>query len=224
MAGEEMFQMREATGNRHLVPIITVYVAFCLLSAVSRLSEAGFSLMVIAGILFPLACGKRTGRWAEMGFTRRNLRCAVLWGLAGGAAMALVGSTVVQVRWFPPDLGLQLAVGGPLWLLLASPFQEFFFRGWLQGRLEGALGRTWGLLAASALFVLWHYAPDFVSNPRMSFPLATLSGLAATALAALVLGYVFQRTRSIVAPWLAHAVFGVAFIVMGVGGFVVTTP
>jgi membrane protease YdiL (CAAX protease family) len=216
--------MRRASGTRHLLRTFAAYAAFCLLSAVSRLSEAGFSLMVFGGILFPLAWGWRTGSWAEMGFTRRNLSLALLWGVAGGMAMVIVGFTVVDVRWFPPDVVLQLAVGVPLWVLLASPFQEFFFRGWLQTRLEGALGRTWGLLAASALFVLWHYAPDFAGNPRMSFPLDTLPGFAATIVAALSLGCVFQRTRSIVAPWLAHAVFGIVFILMGVGGFLVGKP
>jgi len=211
--------MSDAQRRKHILGALAIYTAFCLISALSRFSEAGFSLMVFAGILFPLAWAKRTGTWAEMGFTRQNLSRAVLWGVAAGAAMALIGSAVVKARWFPPDMGLQLAVGVPLWLLLASPFQEFFFRGWLQTRLENALGRAWGLLTASALFVLWHYAPDFVGNPRMPFPLDTLPGLAATGIAALILGYVFQRTRNIVAPWLAHAIFGIAFILMGIGGF-----
>ena len=213
--------MSDAQRRKCILEAFTVYAAFCLISALSRFSEVGFSVMVFAGILFPLAWGGRTGRWAEMGFTRRKFLRAAAWGVAAGVTMALVGSAVVKVQWSPPGVGLQLAVGMPLWLLLASPFQEFFFRGWLQTRLEKPLGRAWGLLTASALFVLWHYAPDFVGNPRMPFPLDTPPGLVATGLAALILGYVFQRTRSIVAPWLAHAVFGVVFILMGVDGFFV---
>lgn len=158
-----------------------------------------------------------------MGFAMPDLRRAVLWGIAAGIAIALEGSAVVVVRWFPPDVGLQLAVGIPLWLLLASPFQEFFFHGWLQSRLKPVLGRVWGLLA-SALFVLWHYAPDFVHSPRVLFPLDTSQGLAATIVAVLILGYVFQCTRNVTAPWLAHAVSGIGFILMGVGRFVVGTP
>jgi len=44
---------------------------------------------------------------------------------------AVIGFVALPERWLPLNLGLELAVGVPLWLLVASPFQEFFFRGWL---------------------------------------------------------------------------------------------
>lgn len=44
------------------MPVPAIYEAFCLLSALSRLSEVGFSLMEFGGILFPLAWGWRTGK------------------------------------------------------------------------------------------------------------------------------------------------------------------
>ena len=44
-------------------------------------------------------------------------------------------------------------------------FQEFFFRGWLQTRMEAGLGRMGGLLLGTGLFVLWHYLAPFASTP-----------------------------------------------------------
>jgi membrane protease YdiL (CAAX protease family) len=125
---------------------------------------------------------------------------------------------MMQARSVPPDLGPELAVAIPIWLLLASPFQEFFFRGWLQPRCEQKLGQVTGLLAATAAFTIWHYC--WPLGATSSFPLYTLRGFIATFAAGLIYGYSFQRTRSIVAPWLAHALSGIMFVVMGAGSFV----
>jgi membrane protease YdiL (CAAX protease family) len=53
-----------------------------------------------------------------------------------------------------------------------------------------------------------------------SVRLGTVEGLAARFGAGLIYGYSFQRTRSILAPWLAHALSGVAFLIMGAGSLV----
>jgi membrane protease YdiL (CAAX protease family) len=164
--------------------------------------------MALAGLTLPLAWGKLTGHWADMGFTRHNLTAAVRWGI--GTA---------------PDLRLQLAVGIPMWLLLASPFQEFFFRGWLQPRYECSLGKRAGLLVATVGFTGWHYLlPIFDQSAQSSFPLYTLRGLVAILGAGLVYGYGFQRTRNIVTPWLAHALAGIMFVVIGSASFIPVEP
>jgi membrane protease YdiL (CAAX protease family) len=112
-----------------------------------------------------------------------------------------------------------------MWLLLASPFQEFFFRGWLQPRWVCALGRVPGLLLATVGFTGWHYLlPIFGESARSSFPLHTARGLAATFAAGLVYGVGFQRTGSIVTPWLAHALAGIMFVALGAGRFLPAGP
>lgn len=90
--------------------------------------------MTLLGIALPLAWGKFTGNWAEMGFTKHNLWTALRWGTAADTLSGLIGVAMVSQRSLAPALGLQLAIGLPFWALLASPFQEFFFRGWLQPR------------------------------------------------------------------------------------------
>jgi membrane protease YdiL (CAAX protease family) len=155
-----------------------------------------------------------------MGFTGQRWAQALGWGIGTGLVSCLVGFLTVSERSLAPDAGLQLAAGVPMWLLVASPFQEFFFRGWLQPRWESVLGQRWGLLVGTVGFTAWHYLlPIFGSSPGSSFPLYTVQGLAATFAAGLLYGYGFQRTRSILTPWLAHAVAGILFVALGSGSF-----
>ncbi len=202
-------------GSKVVVAIV-VYAAFCAISATGRLGQWGISLMTMAGVGFPLVWGWRTGRWREIGFIRRLDRTIILWGIAAGAATALLGIVVIGVVAPPPDLLVELAIGGVLWLLIVSPFQEFFFRGWLQTRLEGALGAPVGLLLATLLFTLWHYVAPFTGG---AFPLETPLGFVATFAAGWIYGYSFQRTGNIITPWLGHAIAGITFTIIGAMDF-----
>ena len=213
---------RDRKANVHLLQALVGTAAFFALSLLSFAVPLALSLMVLTGIALPLVWGRMTGTWELMGFTRRNLGAALRWGLAAGLATSLLGFVVVQERSLPPDLALELAVAVPMWLLVASPFQEFFFRGWLQPRFEDKLGKWPGLLAATAAFTAWHYCWPLAT--QSSFPLYTLQGFVATFAAGLIYGYSFQRTRSMVAPWLAHALSGIMFVLMGAGGFVGRMP
>ena len=208
--------------NVHLLQALVGTTAYCALSLLSFALPWALSLMVLTGIALPLIWGKRTGNWESMGFTRRNMGPAVRWGLAAGAATALIGVVVVPERSVSPHPAAELAIGIPMWLLLASPFQEFLFRGWLQPRFEHKLGPALGLLAATAAFTIWHYCWPLTAGS--SFPLYTLHGLVATFAAGLTYGFCFQRTGSIVAPWLAHALSGIVLITIGAGSFFGQTP
>jgi membrane protease YdiL (CAAX protease family) len=182
---------------------------------------AALHVMALTGLLVPLAWGIATRRWADMGFRGQNLTVAVEWGLGTGLVSCLIGFLSVPERTLAPDAARQLAVGIPLWLLLASPFQEFFFRGWLQPRWERTLGASWGLLVATLGFTGWHYLlPIFGASAMSSFPLYSARGFAATFAVGLLYGYGFQRTRSIVTPWLAHALAGIMFVALGSGSFI----
>ncbi|MCL4251278.1 MAG: CPBP family intramembrane metalloprotease [Anaerolineae bacterium] len=198
---------------RKLILALAVYAIFCAISATGRLGQWGIALMTMAGLGIPLVWGWRTGRWREIGFVRMtDGRTVIGWGIAAGIATAILGVLVIGTVAPPPDLAVELALGGVLWLLVASPFQEFFFRGWLQTRLENALGAPVGLLLATLLFTLWHYVAPFTGG---AFPLETPVGFIATFAAGWAYGYSFQRTGSIVTPWLAHASAGIVFIIIG---------
>jgi membrane protease YdiL (CAAX protease family) len=207
---------KQENGNQ-LAQAIIAYVVFCGLSLLSQIVYPAFGLVVLMGLALPLAWGKYTGNWAEMGFTRHNLWPALWWGVAAGILTGIIGVAVLPQRSVPPMPGLQFAIGIPLWALIISPFQEFFFRGWLQPRFENTLGMWWGLLAATVGFTLWHYFAPFVG--RTPVPLDTPIGVLSTFAAGLVYGFAFQRTRNIITPWLAHVLTGIAFIAVGAMDF-----
>ena len=211
--------MKKATKQStfEFIQAMIVFFLFCGLSWLSQFFYPVFGLVTLIGIAFPLVWGKRTGRWTEMGFTRLNLKSACLWGLIGGLLTSLIGIAVLPSLSIPTQLGLQLAIGVPIWVFVASPFQEFFFRGWLQSRLENRLGNLWGLLLANTCFTIWHYFAPFVSQTTV--PLMTAMGALSTFGAGFVYSYVFQRTQNIIAPWLAHTLAGVTFILVGAMDF-----
>jgi membrane protease YdiL (CAAX protease family) len=193
-----------------------VFLLFCGLSLLSLVIYPFFGLVTLIGIGLPLFSGKITGKWSTMGFTRQNMRPAFLWGLSGGVVSSLIGLAVLPGLTIPDNLGVQLAIGIPMWALIVSPSQEFFFRGWMQPKFENALGQVWGLLLANACFTLWHYCAPFSGSP---VPLWSPIGVISTFAAGLVYAFVFQRSRNIMAPWLAHLINGITFIVVGAMDF-----
>jgi membrane protease YdiL (CAAX protease family) len=204
-----------------LTNTLIITAVFFLLTVLGHTDPSFISLMALMGLAFPLFYAWQTDSWVQMGFTRRNALPALGWGLAAGLVSALVGLWVVG-RWtFAENWGLELLVGLPIWALLAVPFQEFFFRAYLQTRLVHLLGPISGLLATVMVFSAWHYIlPIFGPGSGSTFPMNTWQGLAGTLIAASLYSLVFQRTGNILAPWLAHTIAGVAFLLVGAASMV----
>lgn len=217
---------KETTGfSRPLIEVLVGYGMFCALGLISRFLPVVFVFFVAYGIAFPLVWAKITGGWQIAGFSRRNLSPALAWGLAAGIAWAAYTCVFFrQDRVLPPLWGLQVAIAVPVWLLVMSPFQEFFFRGWLQPRLEAVVGRWGGLGTTAVLFTLWHFFPRLEGTATATVPLSTPLGVVSIVLAALLFGYIFRRTGSILAPWLAHAIGGIALVLMGEMSFIQYVP
>ena len=158
-------------------------------------------------------------------FTRRNLGQALIWGAAGGLAFGLYTYIVFGAgQSAPPLLLAQVAVGVPVWLLIMSPFQEFLFRGWLQPRLQAALGRWMGIVIASLAFALWHYFPPLEGTMTSTLPISTPIGVVSAAGLGLLMGYLYDRTQNMVAPWLGHALAGLALVLIGTMTFLQYNP
>ena len=200
-----------------LLEAVVALLAFYTLSLLSRLSASVYLLVIGSGLFFPLIWAKRTGDWEVIGFTRRNTGKALLWGMVTG--LLCFSYTVLLTRDAqapPPMLGLQLAIGIPLAFLVTSPFQEFFFRGWLQPRFEIIIGKWPGLIATALCFAIWHYLPPFELSPSgTAIKLATVYGFLSLLGLGLVWGYIFQRIKNIIAPWLAHTLAIAGLIVTG---------
>lgn len=219
-----MVATAEGTTRRQDVWTAGAYLAFCLLGLLSRAVPGLFWAFVAFGIVFPLVWAHRTGGWSSVGLTRQGLGRAVRWGLLGAVAWAAYTVAVFPPDGLPPLWGVQVALAVPVWLLVLSPFQELFFRGWMQPRLQRSLGRWPGLLATSLAYTLWHVFPDFAGSGTATLPLTSLLGVASTFLAGVLFGYLRDRTDSVVAPWLAHAGGGLALVLIGRMTFLTYVP
>ncbi len=72
-------ESEKSESPRALFEAFVAYAIFCAVTFLSRYLPLAMHAMALGGIAFPLAWGKSTGRWAEMGFTRRNAAAAVHW-------------------------------------------------------------------------------------------------------------------------------------------------
>jgi membrane protease YdiL (CAAX protease family) len=202
--------------RRKLIEAIVAYAVFCGIGLISRYIPGVFLIFLLFGIVFPLVWAKIANDWQSIGFTRRNLGLAIGWGLGAGLVLCLYTYLVFRGdEPLPPMWGLQILISFPIWLIILSPFQEFFFRGWLQPRFEVSLGKWWGLVVTSIAFALWHFFPQFEGTMTSTLPVSSLVGIVSVIGIGLLFGYVFQRTGNIVAPWLAHAVGGIGLVLIG---------
>ena len=209
--------LTEPRQAHYLALTIIVFLLFCGLSLLSQVMNPVFLLVTLMGIALPLIWGRKTGNWKEMGFTKQNMGKALLWSGIAGILASSIGLVVLPKISSTKKLGIQLAIGIPIWALVASPFQEFFFRSLLQTRFKKPLGDWWGLLTANTCFTLWHYFAPFVG--RTTVPLDTLVGAISTFAAGFVYSYSFHKTRNIITPCLAHTLTGVTFILVGAMDF-----
>lgn len=144
----------------------------------------------------------RQGPWT-VGLTLRNLRTALLLGLALG---------VIHVLAFgPPPLGRLPVLAGPpeeeAWFFLGAMVvvgfvEELTFRGLIQMRLVAWLGAVWGISVSVAFFTLVHL-PRYLARGQDGTDL--LLALSANLLSGIVYSLALHRTRNIVAPALPHA-------------------
>lgn len=189
--------------------------------------------LLMAGALAGV-CGYATLRATELGTERSRLGAGLRWG---GAALVIVTVVVVATAFVPALAGVladdrvEVSTAEMLvHVLVTIPIgtvvlEELAFRGLLLGLLRRVTSTGWAVLADSLLFGLWHVAPAVMSaddNAAVADVAASGPGLAATvvatvlitAVAGLVFCWLRLRSRSIVAPALAHlATNSVAFAV-----------
>jgi membrane protease YdiL (CAAX protease family) len=198
--------------NLHaLVAIVFLALPWWLLARRGGIERYGFTLQPIAiGLTIAFVAILVVLPLFSLGFV------LFMRQLCAHAATLVPGSCarVFHPRWrLPPDFAwLTLAQ-----LLVVALPEELFFRGYLQGRLEEALPPTLSLLGArvgrawlftAALFALGHYLVSF--EPQMLtrfFP-------------GLVFGWMYARTRSILAGTIFHAACNLIMALLGASLFV----
>lgn len=211
--------------KRPLIESAIGYFIFCSIGFSSRFIPSMFLLFVIYGIAFPLLWGRLKGHQSGLVLTKQNFRNALKWGITAGIVWGAYTYLVFGIGVPLSPLWLaQIAIALPVWFLVMSPFQEFFFRGWLQPRLQSAFGKPVGLVVSSLSFTFWHFFPPLESSSTTLLQISSTIGILSTILAGILFGYIYQRTENIVAPWIAHALGGVVLVLIGMMSFIQYTP
>ena len=143
-------------------------------------------------------------------------RRALAW--AGGGLVVLVGlwfgaNALAQYAGIPVaehQLGElsepnQILIFVALSFLVVAPGEEVLYRGLVQGTLREAYGAWPSIAGASALFALNHVGALVTADASPGTATAVTIGL--VLVLSLVLGYLYERTETIVVPILVHAGF-----------------
>ncbi|NLW62833.1 MAG: CPBP family intramembrane metalloprotease [Syntrophomonadaceae bacterium] len=159
-----------------------------------------------------------SSRLERVGFKRQDLRLILKWGVGGGLilfVMVLGAGVIIQLLQpsLPPqpfeevlrkvvtgkELLLMILVGS----VLAPLVEEVYFRGMVYPVLRQYVGVIWGLIISGILFGLMHW------DLWRTVPLA---------LGGMVLAYIYERSRTIYAPWIAHGVWnGIMAVIVYLG-------
>jgi uncharacterized protein len=229
-AGRDRAGQGGSAGRTILEVLVVFAIATGAASALYHVGQSlGFihrNLHALVALIFlglPQLALRRRGNIERYGFTTEPLRLNLaIAAIAVAVILPLFALGFVGVVRFACAHAPQLVPGScfraahPIWrvppdffrwqiaaqLVVVALPEELFFRGYVQGRLQDALPtrRTlggapigWAWLVAAALFGLGHYLVTF--EPQMLtrvFP-------------GLVFGWMFARTRSILAGTIFHA-------------------
>jgi len=162
---------------------------------------------------------------ADLGLGPADMRAGLAYGAAALGVVLLVliiAAAIPAANGFLHDSRAQISggrllyeLGVPIILLTAIP-EEFAFRGVLLGSALRLWGPWRASLVTSALFGLWHIAPTLhtmTDNHEFRGAAASTAGqvllvlgaVAVTFVAGLVFCWLRLRSRSLIAPVMAHA-------------------
>jgi uncharacterized protein len=202
---------------------VAVLAAFALARSFGLLGPAVISVSLLTAALALIAWSADATR-ADLGLARADMRAGLLYGAAAFGAVLLVlvvAAVIPATNGFLHDARAQIGsgrllyeIGVPIVLLTAIP-EEFAFRGVLLGSALRLWGPWRASLITSALFGLWHIAPTLhTMSDNREFAgaaahtggqvLLVLGSVAVTFVAGLVFCWLRLRSRSLIAPVMAH--------------------
>ena len=137
-----------------------------------------------------------------------NLKLGLIIGLTVFIVVAALSIPWAQWQYRVGDLSLQRVLPWTPWILLFvlanSINEELLFRGLFLQKLEPFLGAFPANICMAIPFTMLHVGIDYSQNTLMLLALLLPLGL--------LLGYVMQKTRGILAPWLIHASMDIAVV------------
>ena len=179
------------------------------------------SLLTVTLALIAWAAGASR---ADLGLDPADMRAGLRYG-AGAAGIVLVvlivAAALPATSGFLHDARARISAARLLYelgvsiLLLTAIPEEFAFRGVLLGSALRLWGPWRASLVTSALFGLWHIVPTLhtmADNPGVAGAAASVAGrvlvvlgsVAVTFVAGLIFCWLRLRSRSLIAPVLAH--------------------
>lgn len=194
--------------------IFVVYmVIYWLRNLIGDLLRASFSSTFVWAVRYSVYLGATLCLLFSMEkiVRRRSLSAAgfrfptnrkVLLMLTGLVAFYLIGGIIAHIiseTQFPylDTYFVSVVILGPL-------AEEIVFRGLIQTRLAG-LGTNKSLILSNMLFVLYHFLAWFLIGERI-FTVYSIYHLTLVAVLGILFGYFFAETRSLLPPFLLHAV------------------
>lgn len=164
--------------------------------AVSKLEST--IMIVVPILLLTKASGTNL---ASIYLQKGKLRSALIIGLIVFFAIAAVSIPWAKWQYQTGDLSLERVIPWVPWILvfvLANGInEELLFRGLFLRKLEPFLGSFLSNLCIAIPFTMLHFGVDYTQNFLMFLVFLLPLGLA--------LGYVMQKTNSILGAWLIHA-------------------
>jgi membrane protease YdiL (CAAX protease family) len=209
--------------GRCFLQTVAVLVVFTVARAYGLLGPTAVAVSLLTAALILIAWSSGATR-ADLGLGRADIGAGLRYG-AGAIGVVLlvlvVAAVIPATSGFLHDSRAQIDggrllydLGVPIVLLTAIP-EEFAFRGVLLGSALRMWGPWRASLITSALFGLWHIAPTLhtMSDNRAVSGLTASTGgrvllvlgsIAVTFIAGLAFCWLRLRSRSLIAPVMAH--------------------
>ncbi|MCR8897536.1 CPBP family intramembrane metalloprotease [Gordonia sp. GONU] len=215
------------SSRRHDAALLVVVVAVLIAANIAAHRSAGVLAVVVipvAAIVLLLVARLGGLDWRELGLSRAELRAGIAFAVASVIVVAAIVSTAVAVP-ATRDFFLSDRYDDTSEALLAAfvviPLQtvipeELMFRGVLQGTLGRLCGPRATLVFGAIAFGLWHILSstgltggneglsDVLGSGTAAQVVEIAGAVVATGVAGLVLGWLRQRTTSLLAPIALH--------------------
>lgn len=203
---------------------VVILVLFTVARTFRLLGPPALSISLLGAALVLIARSAGASL-ADLGLGRNDVRAGLLYGAGAFGVVLLVlvvAAVIPATNGFLHDTRAEISGGRLLYelgvslvLLTAIP-EEFAFRGVLLGSGLRMWGPWRASLITSALFGLWHIAPTLhtmsdnhifrgASASVGGQVLLVLGSIAVTSIAGLVFCWLRLRSRSLIAPVVAHA-------------------
>lgn len=162
-------------------------------------------LIVIPIMLFTRLSGNHMN---SIYFNKGNLKQGLIIGLTVFIVVTALSIPWAEWQYQAGDLSLQRVIPWIPWILLfvlANAInEELLFRGLFLKKLEPVLGAFLANICMAIPFTLFHIGIDYTQNTLLILALLLPLGI--------VLGYLMQKTNSILASWLVHASVDIAVV------------